>query len=190
MLAQLEQTSAFLGRTAGMLILAAATTLQASGQRDTTSGQRDLVEETHRAEGEAILAIADAAMSGRSAPSDFALQWQNDFVKAQRGTFVPFTLTVDASHLTKLSALVYVRARRRQSQDETYAVDAIFPVELKPGDRLLSRISRGFSVAPGEYDVFVVMRERVDPGAGKARTRPRRRCCGSRSACRSSGRAS
>jgi hypothetical protein len=88
---------------------------------------------------------------------------------------VPFTLTIDASQLTKLSALAYVRARRRQTQDDTYAVDAIFPVELKPDDRLLSRISRGFSVAPGEYDVFVVMRERVEPAvaAGKSRTRPK-----------------
>jgi hypothetical protein len=173
MLARLEQTSTFLGRAAGILILVAAPTLQASVQRDTSANQRDLIEETHRAEGEAILAIADAVMKGKPAPSDFALQWQNDFVKAQRGTFVPFTLTIDASQLTKLSALVYVRARRRQTQDDTYAVDAIFPVELKPDDRLLSRISRGFSVAPGEYDVFVVMRERVDPAAGKSRTRPK-----------------
>ena len=44
-------------------------------------------------EGEAILALADAAMAGKAVPADFDVQWQNDFVKAQRGTFVPFTLT-------------------------------------------------------------------------------------------------
>ena len=173
MLARLEQTSTFLGRAAGLVILVAATTLQASVQRETPAGQRDQIEETHRAEGEAILAIADAAMAGKTPPSDFPLQWQNDYVKAQRGTFVPFTLTIDASRLTKLSALVYVRARRRQTQDDGYAVDAIFPVELKSDESQTARISRGFSVMPGEYDVFVVMRERVDPATNKSRSRPK-----------------
>ena len=49
-------------------------------------------------------------MAGKPTPSDFAVQWQNEFVKAQRGTFVPFTLTVDVSDLRQRSALVYVRA--------------------------------------------------------------------------------
>jgi hypothetical protein len=171
MLARLEQTACFLGRSLGILMLVAATMLQvraerSSGeiQRDAQSSQRDIVEETHRAEGEAILALADAAMAGRPVPADFAVRWENDFVKAQRGTFVPFTLTVDTSPLNKLAALVYVRARRRESRDDTYAVDAIFPVELKPVVGQASRISRGFSVAPGDYEVFVVIRERVDPG--------------------------
>jgi hypothetical protein len=169
MLARLEQTTSYLGRAVGMLVLIAASTLPAAGQKDAGAVQRDLIEQTHRAEGEAILAIADAAMAGKRVPSDFQVQWQNDFVKAQRGTFVPFTLTVDASALGKPSALVYVRARRRQSQDETYAVDAIFPVELKPAAGQMARISRGFSVSPGEYDVFVVMRERIEPAAGRTR---------------------
>ena len=126
------------------------------------------LEQTQREEGEAILAMADAAMAGRTAPSDFRVGWQNDFVKAQRGTFVPFTLTIDASLLGRRLALVYVRATRRAVQspgdkparggkgdsdrdrapeEAAYPVDAIFPVELPAGEA--SRISRGFSVAPG-----------------------------------------
>ncbi len=138
------------------------------------------VEQTQREEGEAILALADAVMAGKPAPADFAVRWQSDFVKAQRGTFVPFTLTVDAAQLTRRSALVYVRAIRRlaperRRQDRTdrdeasYPVDAIFPVELTSTAGPVVRISRGFSVAPGEYDVVVVMRERVDPVAPRSR---------------------
>ncbi len=198
MLAGLEQTTRSMRRSAGVLVLVVAPTLSAvhvpvlaargAGvrQRDPLADERQ-VEQTQREEGEAILALADAAMAGKSGQSDFRVRWQNDFVKAQRGTFVPFTLTVDASLLTRRSALVYVRAMRRsaaldesdrKSQDRErpterdesrYPVDAIFPVELTPGPA--SRISRGFSVPPGEYDVFVVMRERVDPGA--PRTRPK-----------------
>jgi hypothetical protein len=194
MLAGLEQTTLSVRRSAGVLVLIVAPALSAFhaptlGARGGAARHRDQVaderqiEQTQREEGEAILALADASLTGRAVPSDFQVRWQNDFVKAQRGTFVPFTLTVDASQLTRRSALVYVRAMRRSTSSgaadrkrpdkdgdqAAYPVDAIFPVELTPGPR--SRISRGFSVPPGEYDVFVVMRERVDPGA--PRTRPK-----------------
>ncbi len=199
MLAGLEQATLSVRRSAGVVMLAVAPALlsvhspavraqSATGgppqsQAGAVSKDERQVEQTQREEGEAILSLADAVMAGKPAPSDFAVQWQNDFVKAQRGTFVPFTLTVDASRLTRRSALVYVRAIRRSTppggkrqdrppdREATYPVDAIFPVELTPAAGVALRISRGFSVTPGEYDVFVVMRERVDPAA--PRTRPK-----------------
>jgi hypothetical protein len=136
--------------------------------------QRDQLDLIHQREGEAVLALADAAMAGKSVPLDFAVFWQNEFVKAQRGTFVPFTLTVDASQLSKPSALVYVRALKRGGESPRedagpYPVDAIFPVELERGSGSRARVSRGFSVLPGEYDVLVVMRERVDPASPRAK---------------------
>ena len=205
MLAGLEQTRLAMTRLAGVVIFGLAPVLtvfcppavraqaaggQISGERPSNpaaaSGRatgNDLqVEQTQREEGEAILSLADAAMAaqpgvaGQVGPSDFALRWQNDFVKAQRGTFVPFTLTVDATQFTRRSALVYVRAMRQPATAESgYPVDAIFPVDLRPAgsagvqDAAGLRISRGFSVTPGEYDVIVVMRERVDPAAPRAR---------------------
>ena len=194
MLAGLEQTTLSVRRSAGVVILMLAPVLAslpspavraqtASGTRsrnqaaDAATEESRQVEQTQREEGEAILALADAVMAGKPAPADFAVRWQSDFVKAQRGTFVPFTLTVDVAQLTRRSALVYVRAirrlapeRRRQDRDEaSYPVDAIFPVELTSTAGPVVRISRGFSVAPGEYDVVVVMRERVDPVAPRSR---------------------
>ena len=147
----------------------------------------------------------------KAGPSDFALRWQNDFVKAQRGTFVPFTLTVDATPLSQavgagvcqgdatagsVSGPAASRARTAAGAgaEAAYPVDAIFPGRADAGasrvsDAAGSRISRGFSVAPGEYDVFVVMRERVDPATPRARPEG---CgaCASRSAFRTFGRAS
>jgi hypothetical protein len=206
MLAGLEQTTKLLRRSSAVLVIASLPAFQpqisrvqaqarqvstrlADRAEDVSGGQRapgktDKADETHRQEGEAILALADAAMAGKPVPSDFVVRWQNDFIKAQRGTFVPFTLTVDASRMSKRSALVYVRATRRnetalkplrdlrrptrREQEEaeaaSYPVDAIFPVELERSAGQESRISRGFSVLPGEYDVFVVMRERMEPG--------------------------
>jgi hypothetical protein len=158
----------------------------------TPTEQRDEIDLIHRREGEAILDLADAAMAGKSMPSDFPVEWQNEFVKAQRGTFVPFTVTVDASQLARpggggpiaprLPLLMYVRAARRAAaprdgdrekakDDRPYPVDAIFPVDLQQDSGGKARISRGFSVLPGEYDVFVILRERVDPAVSRPRPR-------------------
>jgi hypothetical protein len=85
-------------------------------------------------------------MVGKSVPFDFDIRWQNDFIKAQRGTFVPFTLIVDASLLSRPAALVYVsgrapsgkasekkpKGRDRAVDAPEFPVDAIFPVELTP----------------------------------------------------------
>ena len=182
-------------RWATALVLVASALLQAgsaSAQSETPrpsprdqreQADREQIERTHREEGEAILALADAAMSGKPVPADFAVAWHNDFVKAQRGTFVPFTLSVDATAFAKPAALVYVRAirredaarrpgRTREDRDSApYPVDAIFPVELAVVAGAPARISRGFAVEPGEYDVVVVMRERTMPGASRAQVR-------------------
>jgi hypothetical protein len=196
MLAGLEQAVCMLRRLAVVLMIvampmweAAETRYQAApaAERRTAQAPRRSLEQMQRQEGEAILALADAAVAGKPVPSDFAVQWQNDFVKAQRGTFVPFTLTVDASQLNRPSALVYVRATRRSpgsversggrtrkerpedaAGEGSYPVDAIFPVELERFAGVASRVSRGFSVLPGDYEIFVVMREREDPGAPRS----------------------
>jgi hypothetical protein len=196
MLARLEQATGFSRRLASSIVLVSALlfwssprviarvrgtastdTATAPGQqrvRDTSTPDRDQLDRTHREEGEAILALADAAMAGKSVPRDFPVEWQNDFVKAQRGTFVPFTLTVDRSRFTRPSALVYVRATRRGNDErgrrlpDAYPVDAIFPVEFGTLSGGPFRFSRGFSVPSGEYDVFVVMRERVDPDGSRS----------------------
>jgi hypothetical protein len=105
------------------------------------------------------------------AVSDFAIAWRNDFFKAQTGTFVPFTVTIDRSGLTAANALMYVRAARRdggtsQGRDVAvrYPFDVIFPVTLNAPAGQPVRITRGFAVAPGDYDVYVALRERpADP---------------------------
>ena len=128
-----------------------------------------------------MLALADAAMGRKrsAAPSDFRIRWHNEFLKAQQGTFVPFTLLVDGGRDLPAAVLVYVRAVRRGGDAGTvrqstrngkervpagsepeYPVDAIFPVDLTAGNDGTARISRGFSIPPGDYDVYVVVRER------------------------------
>jgi hypothetical protein len=170
-----------------VLLFAASTKSRGAEQ---TQRPPDPTEEIQRAEGEAILELAELTLAGKPVPSDFRVQWQNVFLKAQRGTFVPFTLTVDASRLSRPSALVYARAVRRDAtaqaregrpssknavrrsvEDDPHPVDVVFPVELKPEPGQLARVSRGFALAPGDYDVHVVVRERVDPSAPQSHPR-------------------
>jgi hypothetical protein len=136
-------------------------------------------DEARRREGEALVSLADTAMSGRAA-SDFSIAWRNDFLKAQNGTFIPFTLTVDRSALTAASLLMYVRAARRDAPSPArgrgafvrYPFDIIFPIDVSAsgGDPL--RITRGFAVPAGDYDVYVALRERAaDPLDAERRLR-------------------
>ena len=154
-------------------MLLACTVAGADASSQQNRGDRrsqDRLEDAQRREGEALLRFADEAMTGH-AVSDFAIAWRNDFFKAQTGTFVPFTVTIDRSGLTAANALMYVRAARRaagtsQGRDVAvrYPFDVIFPVALNAPAGQPVRITRGFAVAPGDYDVYVALRERpADP---------------------------
>ncbi len=129
------------------------------------------MDEANRREGEAVLGLADAAMAGQPVASDFAIGWHNDFFKAQPGTFVPFTVTIDRARVTAATALLYVRAAahgtapsRAADAAARFAFDVIFPVELVAAAGQPIRITRGFAVPAGVYDVYVVVRERpADP---------------------------
>ena len=97
------------------LTVMAAIVLAAQDQRPNDVKQRERLEQSQRQEGQAVLDIADAALGGKPVPADFQIRWQNEFLKARQGTFVPFTLTIDVSKLGNLSALMYVRAVPRDA---------------------------------------------------------------------------
>src|SRR5205814_10722228 len=80
-----------------------------SGPAAAQTKQERRAEDARRHEAEALLGIADAAMAGH-ASSDFGLRWTNDFFKAQSGTFVPFTITLDRANIHAARGLMYVRA--------------------------------------------------------------------------------
>ena len=96
-------------RAAAVALLLACTVTGADASSQQNRFDRrspDRLEDAPREEGEALLNLADAAMSVRTA-SDFAIRWSNDFFKAQTGTFVPFTITIDRSSVTATNGLLY-----------------------------------------------------------------------------------
>ena len=150
-----------------LLIACTVTGADASSQQNRFDRRyQDRLDEAQRKEGEALLNLADAAMSSGRISSDFSIRWSNDFFMAQTGTFVPFTVTIDRSSLTATDGLMYVRATRRDAAARPreglvrYPFDVIFPVALTAPTGQPVRITRGFAVAPGDYDVYVALRER------------------------------
>src|SRR5437773_7222075 len=59
---------------------------------------------------QALVRLADAAMTGQQVPSDIPIQVQNDFLKAQASrVWVPVTLTVDPAKVTTGALTLYIR---------------------------------------------------------------------------------
>ena len=158
------------GLAACLLATDVASVARAADQTRPEKKQLDRLEQAQRQEAQALVQLADAAMIGQPVPTDFPLYWRNEFLKAQQGTFVPFVVTIDAAEAAAPEALLYVRAARRGATgpDRTrttaapYPFDEIFPIDLTAAHPL--RFMRGFAVPPGDYDVYVALRERPAPG--------------------------
>ena len=127
--------------------------------------QQARLDEALRREGDAVVELADAAMLGRQTPSDFAMEWRNDFLKAQPGTFVPFTIDIDPSIRSTSGALMYLRVVHRAADSTRrpsppFAYESIFPVEVDSASPDQVTVRRGFAVPPGSYTVYAALRER------------------------------
>jgi len=63
---------------------------------------------------QALVRVADAAMSGQTAPADFPIQFQNDFLKAQATrVWVPIVLTLDPAKTPSGALTLYLRVTPR-----------------------------------------------------------------------------
>ena len=150
------------------LVVLAATAATATRQK-TPPPER--VERAYQLEAEAVVALADAALAGKPVPSDFVLGWRNDYLKAQQGTFVPYVVSVDAAPRVTVAAVMYVRLTRRSTapradrgrSDARLPVEDLYAIDLAGAHAGPVRITRALSALPGEYDLVVVVRERVEP---------------------------
>ena len=151
-----------------MLALAVLVPPFADGGQRLDRREQSRLEDALRRESEALVEAADEALRGRRLTSDFSMDWRNDFLKAQPGTFVPFTIGLDTTIRSPYGALMYVRvverpanpARRRRQLPFPY--ETIFPIDAAQAAALPVRIRRGFAVPAGSYTVFVVVRERPE----------------------------
>jgi len=128
-----------------------------------------------------LVKLVDAVGSGQQpAPSDVPVTWQaNDFVKGQGGsTYVPFTLQIDRSKLSKPGVAMYVRVvdkntaaaapapapQGKDSKDNKqppplpvkYAWDNVHFFDV-PQDGI---VSKALQVPAGDYELFIGVKDR------------------------------
>lgn len=150
--------------------------------------QQERLEEAQRAEAQVLVGEVDELAKGGEVKSALPLEWeQHHFIKALGDkTYVPFTLAVDGAALPAGTAVaLYLRvvdrggaaaaapdpaadAKKKEKAAESrpeYPFEDLFFFELPAStEGQPHRIRRAFAVPPGEYDVFVALRERASAG--------------------------
>jgi hypothetical protein len=122
--------AAVLFLTCGTLASAQKPAAKADPKADAAAQAQALAQQQ---EAESLVRIADAAMSGQPAPSDFPIQFQNDFLKAQ-GTrvWVPIILTLDPAKVPSGALTLYLRVTPRGT---TAPPAAAAPAPADKGDK-------------------------------------------------------
>ena len=123
--------------------------------------------------------MADAIAAGQPVASDIGMSMHADFLKAQNGlTFVPFVLSLDPAQVPSRSITLYLRLVAKTpaaapaappadvKKEPTYAFQGIHFVDLKtPAAGEPCRLTRAFSVPAGDYDLYLIVRERASADA-------------------------
>lgn len=151
------------------LIGAASPSVQAQQkeQKRTRQEQQDV---------DTVVKVVDTALTGQSpATADVPVTWTaNHFVKSGDGsTYIPFSLGVDRSKLNSAGVALYIRVVNKQQVAAAAAAKTAKPEEAKarpvyPWDNIYfidvpsdGKVSRGIALAPGDYDVFVVVKDKA-----------------------------
>jgi hypothetical protein len=117
-----------------------------------------------QAEIEQVVKAVDAVMAGQPAPSDVQMTLTPFFLKSQeQRTFVPFVLKLTGAPTT--DAAVYVRVVNPSAQPDPKAKRVEYPWDdihfIPAGGLSGGTLNRVFMAAPGTYDVYVAVKERL-----------------------------
>jgi hypothetical protein len=119
---------------------------------------------------EQLVKTVDAVMGGEPAPSDVQMTLTPYFLKSQeQRTFVPFVLDVKGAPAA--DAAMYVRIVNPSAQPDPKAKKIEYPwddIHFIPASALASgKINRVFMAAPGTYDLYLAIKERLAEKAPK-----------------------
>jgi hypothetical protein len=142
------------------------------------------MEEAQRVEAQALISLVDDFANGKPPANALPLRWeQNHFIKALADkTYVPFTLAIEPGALTARGVAVYLRvvakgspavaAPQPDKKDDKktegrsqYAFEDLFFTDVPASTAGPQRVRRAFAVPPGDYDVYIAVKERAAGGA-------------------------
>ncbi|HVC19636.1 MAG TPA: hypothetical protein VNE16_06140 [Vicinamibacterales bacterium] len=121
-----------------------------------------------------LVKLVDEAMTGGTVPSDFSIGWSDNFMKAtENKTYVPFSLTIDASKLmVNPSMAMYLRvvpktapatatdAKKEKKKKDDYPFEDVHFFDIQPpaaGQPF--DLDRAFAVPAGDYDVYIALQQ-------------------------------
>jgi hypothetical protein len=118
-----------------------------------------------QAEIEQLVKLIDGVMTGQPAPTDIQMTLTPFFLKSQeQRTFVPFTLEIKGAPAA--DAALYVRVVNPSAQPDPKTKKIEYPwddIHFVRAAQLSGdvRLQRVFMAAPGTYDVYIAMKERL-----------------------------
>jgi len=152
--------------------------------------QADKAEQAQRAEAQSLVTLVEDFAAGKPPQSSLPFKWeQNHFIKAQADkTYVPFTLAFDPGAVTTTGVGLYLRVMKKGAAPEPppppadtgkkkdkdkapevrshYPFEDLFFIDLPAAPAgQPQRLRRAFAVAPGEYDVYIAVKERAGSSA-------------------------
>ena len=131
---------------------------------------------------QSLVEVVQAAVQGQLVPTERPFGWENDFLKGEGGTYVPFTLVIEPGLITSPSVVMYVlvtehaetpeqatterQNEERETQEQAERAQGVGPVfetayliDVDASESVARRISRAFTVPGGaEYDVYVAVK--------------------------------
>jgi hypothetical protein len=147
---------------------------------------------------DAAILAAPTVQTGDTTKGDIALKWESaHFIKGQNGVYVPFTVSFDPSSVKTSEVGIYIRAIEKGQLPNVVA--ALTPTPAAAGNKPQAappaspryswdnvhflpkpadgRITRAIALPPGDYEVFVALKERsaatssatTSPGTPSAR---------------------
>jgi hypothetical protein len=150
-----------------------------------TTPQPRKLTDAEKKEIQAVQKVVDDAAAGQSVPNEVGLTWvHEDLLKAQGNKqYLPFSVSIDPSKVSGNKLTFYWRvvstdppaaaAGKDAKKDDKksgrpeYAYEDLNTIALQGGQTGPMRISRSFTVAPGNYDVFIVAKETAPEKAPK-----------------------
>lgn len=136
---------------------------------------------------DAAIVAAPSVQAGDTAQGDIALKWESaHFIRGQNGVYVPYTIAFDPASVRTSDVGIYIRAVEKSQLPAVvsvltpppagskptqtpampkYAWDNVHYLQ-KPAD---GRVTRAIALPPGDYELFVAVKERsAAPAAAPA----------------------
>jgi hypothetical protein len=161
---------------AGAVVLAASASVPAYAQDkkpDAEQQQQRKLSNDERREYVALNELVDAVTAGKQpAPADVKIKFQNHFLKSNQNVYIPYVLEISGGTFSSYPVAMYVRAVSKEAgaapDAEKKGVETTWPFAdvyflteknlTTTGD--VSELGRALQLPPGEYTLYVAMRER------------------------------